>query len=609
MVSFEGDHSASSSSTVHQTSERWSRRKNQRLLRRVIQWMCGWILLCTTFTLQAQHTVRNDSLRQAVMEKRRLDSLSRVAKRMEMIRYNDSLRDARRQQRKLDSLARIDKVKRLKDSIELQRFRQLYGEEKYQQKLIDLDRQKKQEERYQALRREDSLQVAKKLREQFVLDSTAEAIRNAERQRMMKDSVEKAKQQQRAKEEAERLEKERLRLAEIQRKKTEDSLAIIRQHKWEEEQALKKQLAKTKDSLEDIKREMERVERMELRMERQRVKDSIQAVLEARAQKPTEIDLLVEEQKKQSLPSLPSAQMDSLRKVDSIKFVLSSFRYRLQKSTELSVGFGVSNYLGDLGANSGFGKRLFYDNNFKKGNFFYGVSVTHTRGEFLALRFSYSTGKISASDQDIAFTSYNDPAYRRYKRNLDFQTKISEWSFLAECYPLKFFSSNHAAFHYRVQPYGLVGFGRYAFNPQGSYYDEIAEDYLYIDLQPLHTEGQGMSEYPDRKPYALHQWNIPYGFGVKYMLSRKTSLSLEYVGRKLFTDYLDDVSTTYIDPNLFSKYLNSEEAQIAKQINNKSNLVSPDQYFLPGADRGSSRHQDFYYSFNIRFSFRISKLK
>jgi hypothetical protein len=180
---------------------------------------------------------------------------------------------------------------------------------------------------------------------------------------------------------------------------------------------------------------------------------------------------------------------------------------------------------------------------------------------------------------------------------------------MLEVYPFKFIPYSKAMHHFALQPYAMLGVGIFSFNPQGSYFDEIADDYVWVDLKPLRTEGQGMKEYPNRKEYKLSQANMPFGFGVKYQLSDKTSLGFEFVGRKLFTDYLDDVSETFIDPTLFANYLNAEDAEVAKLINNKSNVIDPDNPYGVGEKRGNSANNDFYYSFNLKFSVRISKLK
>lgn len=280
-----------------------------------------------------------------------------------------------------------------------------------------------------------------------------------------------------------------------------------------------------------------------------------------------------------------------------------------KKSTTLSFNFGPSNYLGDLGGNTGIGKAFFYDNNFKKRTFFYGFSLSHLRREAVGLRLAYTSGRIAASDHDAAYTDFNDNAYTRYKRNLDFRTNISELSLMLEVYPLKVLPYYYAAHHSPLQPYLLGGIGRFKFNPQGSYFDDIADDYVWVDLHPLRLEGQGMTEYPNRKPYALSQFNMPFGFGLRYETGLKTSLSFEFLGRHLFTDYLDDVSTSYIDPALFDQYLGPEDAALAKLLHNKSGQIDPDDPYRTGQQRGNPGGRDFYYSFNIRLGIRISKMK
>lgn len=281
----------------------------------------------------------------------------------------------------------------------------------------------------------------------------------------------------------------------------------------------------------------------------------------------------------------------------------------LKKSTYLSFHFGPSNYLGDLGGNSGVGRSFVYDNNFKKRTFFTGVSLAYLRREALGIRLSYIAGQIAGSDNDVEYKSTSDNAYNRFKRNLDFRSKINEGSLMVEIFPFKFINYHRSIHQWNFQPYLLGGIGVFGFNPQGSYFDEIADDYVWVDLKPLRTEGQGMKEYPLRKPYELTQVNIPFGVGFKYEMGAKTSLSFEFLGRALSTDYIDDVSKNYIDPVYFGQYLPSEDAELAKILHNKSNLIDPDNPYTAGQQRGNFKNNDFYYSFNVKFSVRISKLK
>lgn len=634
-------------------------------------------MLLSVQTLFAQKKSIQDSIKNAQREQRMVDSLNRAMKKLELKKANDSAVAARKQQRIQDSLANVAKRQQAKDSLELLKYKNKYGEEKLQEKLDERERIKRMEERYKKQREEDSLLFAAEQRKKFVADSIEQDKRTAQRQLYVQDSIrevnlrttaekkrqdslaaalafekEKQKEQDRLRKQEEARMKDSLRMVELQQKelaklaklesdRIKDSIRKVEKAILEEQKAIEKEqrrLAKvrqdslalaSKAALRD-KGTTEPTDSIPLQTTVQQNKSSTpepkatpkgdsssassataavpipekKAKLRLRFQPWDEMEMAAA----QPMPA-PGQNIDSLRKVDSLKIYFNSFGYRLKKSTEISFYFGVSNYLGDLGGNSGLGKKFFYDNNFKKRNNFLGASVTLSRREFLGIRISYINGKISASDHDIAFSSKADDAFLRYKRNLDFQTKISEWSLLAEFTPLKLYATDKKAFRFPVQPYALFGIGTFHFNPQGSYYDEIAEDYIFVDLKPLRTEGQGMKEYPDRKPYALRQWNMPFGCGVKYVFGRRTSLGFEFVGRKLFTDYLDDVSTTFIDPNLFDQHLDEENAAVAKQIANKSDEVDPDNAYGSKDIRGNPKYNDFYYSFNLKFSYRLSKLK
>ena len=65
--------------------------------------------------------------------------------------------------------------------------------------------------------------------------------------------------------------------------------------------------------------------------------------------------------------------------------------------------------------------------------------------------------------------------------------------------------------------------------------------------KPLSTEGQGLADFPGQKPYHLTQFALPFGIGLRYALSDNVHIGFELSDRKTFTDYLDDVSSHYVD--------------------------------------------------------------
>jgi hypothetical protein len=130
-----------------------------------------------------------------------------------------------------------------------------------------------------------------------------------------------------------------------------------------------------------------------------------------------------------------------------------------------------------------------------------------------------------------------------------------------------------------------------------------------VALHPLRLEGQGMKEYAKRKEYKLTSMEIPMGFGAKYYIKENMYVGMEVLHRKTFTDYIDDVSTTYIDPSLFAKYLTAEQAAMANQLHFRENYVpGGPQSRLPtlGEQRGDPTENDSFFSTIIRFGWRLN---
>jgi hypothetical protein len=161
----------------------------------------------------------------------------------------------------------------------------------------------------------------------------------------------------------------------------------------------------------------------------------------------------------------------------------------------------------------------------------------------------------------------------------------------------------------RFRPYGLVGVGIFHFNPQGSLTDSRGNKTWYY-LQPLRTEGEGMAEYPYSQPYKLTQMNIPMGGGLKYFVSDRVNVSMEFLYRKTFTDYIDDVSKKYIDPRVFAKYLSAQDASLASKLSDKAiGIIYPGMTRYPaGTQRGDLKQADTYFSVIAKIGFRLGPI-
>ncbi len=274
---------------------------------------------------------------------------------------------------------------------------------------------------------------------------------------------------------------------------------------------------------------------------------------------------------------------------------------------EVGINIGPSFFLGDLGGHRGKGTTFIKDLNLPLTKVMKGLFLTVYPNEWLGVRAAAEIGQLEGQDRIINTKGVNE--LWRKQRNLDFKSNISEGYVAAEVFPLMLLNASHDDYRPRLRPYGVIGVGVFHFNPKGSLTDAYGNKSWYA-LKPLHTEGEGFPEYPQKKNYNLTQLNIPMGGGVKYIISDRVNLSFEVLLRKTFTDYIDDVSTEYIDPIYFDKYLSAADAAIAKQIHDKVvGIVEPNRTRnSPDVQRGNPHQNDSYFTLFLKFGVRIGKI-
>ncbi len=230
---------------------------------------------------------------------------------------------------------------------------------------------------------------------------------------------------------------------------------------------------------------------------------------------------------------------------------------------------GASNYQGDLQD-----KRF----TFSQSHFAGGVGLTYDLTDQFALRGGVVLARVSGDDK----------LGRNVLRNLNFTTNLTEFNLGGEYYitPL----NEHA-----LTPYIFAGIALYHFNPYT--HDTTGVKYF---LKPLSTEGEGFAA--GVKNYNLTQLAIPFGGGVKLSLSDNINVGIEFGLRKLFTDYLDDVSTRYVDQADLLANRGSKAVELAYRGNELKNGVP---YPAAGTIRGGSKNKDWYYLTGLTMSFRL----
>lgn len=245
---------------------------------------------------------------------------------------------------------------------------------------------------------------------------------------------------------------------------------------------------------------------------------------------------------------------------------------------EFGITAGVAHYFGDLNNRSRINRPKLAIGGFIRKQF----------GDYTAVRLSGHFARLGYSD------IYSSNEYD-LRRNLSFNTNIFELALQGD---FNFFKFNPADPEYTFTPYATLGVGVFNYNPYAFYKNQK------VFLRPLHTEGQTF--YKNRKEYGSMALCFPIGFGVKYALNDRINVSFEITHRFTTTDYLDDVSTTYVGADKFPS--TSGGKSIAGIMQDRSFEVgSP--IGIEGRQRGFSKQKDQYTIAEVGISFNITSYR
>jgi hypothetical protein len=257
----------------------------------------------------------------------------------------------------------------------------------------------------------------------------------------------------------------------------------------------------------------------------------------------------------------------------------SAQREAVVQEGEFGVGIGAGHYFGDLNTRAHINRPKFAATAFFRKNF----------GNYIAVRVGASFAQLGYSD------IYNDHNEYMQKRNLSFNSNVWELALQGD---FNFFRFMPGEPGYNFTPYVTFGVGVFNYDPFA-----MLQGQKYF-LRPLNTEGQGTTQYPDRKPYGSMAFSIPFGAGVKYCINERINVGFEIVHRVTGTDYLDDVSKTYVDPSIFPTLPNGDPSPAYLLHDRSYELGEP--IGLPGRQRGIMTQKDqfataiFYISFNLQ---------
>lgn len=248
-----------------------------------------------------------------------------------------------------------------------------------------------------------------------------------------------------------------------------------------------------------------------------------------------------------------------------------------KENTEVGLIGGISYYLGDLNTTH------FFQNSPTAG-----LIVRKNIDE----RFSYKAEALyltlHSDERDSEDTIAAD-------RGLHFRSSVFELSGQLEFNFLPYESGNPL---YTWTPFVYTGISIFHHNPQA---ENINGE--WIDLQPLGTEGQGTTLFPEKKIYPLIQFAIPMGGGVKIAVNESFNIILEYGARKTFTDYLDDVSTNFVGGVKPNGVLDPYPQEMSPEA---IEMSDPSGTHYKGVQRGDPNKKDWYSFLGVTLSFKLS---
>lgn len=238
----------------------------------------------------------------------------------------------------------------------------------------------------------------------------------------------------------------------------------------------------------------------------------------------------------------------------------------LAQKWDIGLSYGAANYWGDLAP------KIVYSESHPAVALFGRYNFNST----FAWRAQFMSSQLSGNDKNFDFNK---------NRNLNFTTSVNEFSSLFEFNFVKLSNyvedSKFTGFVYT----GLCGF---FFSPQTTL------DGQTYNLRDYKTEGVNYSKF---------SMAIPLGFGLKWLVRKNKTLSLDLCYRRTFTDYLDDVSNKYPDQATWNQMKFSPAADLSdrsREIN-----ITGEYLNKPGSQRGDPTYNDWYMSLMFTFSYRL----
>lgn len=274
---------------------------------------------------------------------------------------------------------------------------------------------------------------------------------------------------------------------------------------------------------------------------------------------------------------------------------------------EVVAAIGTTNFLGELGGANQIGTNYYRDLEIAATRYALNLGARYKLSQSTAVKVGFTYARLRGDDK------WTQEPYRN-NRNLNFKSPVVEISAQYEFSWMKeTIGSRYKVRRVRgrgkkgsdVYIYGFFGISGFYFNPKG-YQPSTGR---WIALAPLNTEGQTLVS--TRKDYSRFQFAIPIGMGLKYSINKTSSIGIEYGIRKVFTDYIDDASTTYFDKSTLAQNFGPESAEMSDKALTGTNPIggAPGPFggcqTCASQQRGDPRDLDHFMFFLITYNYKL----
>ena len=276
-----------------------------------------------------------------------------------------------------------------------------------------------------------------------------------------------------------------------------------------------------------------------------------------------------------------------MKRISLLLFIAICFGNAIaQFRTDIGINMGVANYLGEIGGTDKTAQPWIMDIRMGQTRPSIGAYVRtklrnrHLRYNSLYLRADLNHARLQGADS----ISVN-PA--RVARNLSFRNDVWELLGRVEFSFLEINDVSRGRRRLDFKSYASLGIGLFWNNPKANL------NGTWYALQPLRTEG---------RRYSRVQFTIPVAAGFNYTYKHRHRFGFELGWRLTFTDYMDDISDRYVEPE-------SIESPIGTTLANRS-AGKAGVYGYPGeanysadSPRGNPARHDSYFVASLSYSF------